>query len=49
MSRIVNSLMTITRLDGGGERIDRQTIDLSTLVQQTADHLQLLADEKDCR
>ena len=46
MSRIVNSLMAITRLDSGGERIDRQTIDLSALVQQTTDHMHLLADEK---
>ena len=46
MSRIVNSLMAITRLDSGGERMDRQTIDLSALVQQTTDHMQLLADEK---
>jgi signal transduction histidine kinase len=46
MSRIVNSLMAITRLDAGGERMDLQAVDLSALVQQTTDHLQLLADEK---
>ena len=46
MSRIVNSLMTITRLDAGGERMDLRAIDLSTLAETTTEHLKLLADEK---
>jgi signal transduction histidine kinase len=46
MSRIVNSLMTITRLDAGGERMDMQVLDLSALVRNTMEHLRLLAEEK---
>jgi signal transduction histidine kinase len=46
MSRIVNSLMTITRLDAGGERMDMKVLDLSALVRTTMDHMRLLADEK---
>jgi heavy metal sensor kinase len=47
MSRIVGSLMTITRLDAGGERMDRQVLDLSALVRATVEHLRLLAEEKE--
>jgi signal transduction histidine kinase len=46
MSRIVNSLMTITRLDAGGERMTMQVLDLSELVRTTMDHMRLLAEEK---
>jgi signal transduction histidine kinase len=46
MSRIVNSLMTITRLDAGGERMDMQVLDLAALVRTTMEHLKLLAEEK---
>lgn len=46
MSRIVNSLMAITRLDAGGERMDMQVLDLSLLVRTTVDHMRLLAEEK---
>jgi signal transduction histidine kinase len=46
MSRIVNSLMAITRLDAGGERMDTQLLDLSDLVRTTAEHMRLLAEEK---
>ena len=46
MSRIVNSLMTITRLDAGGERMDIQVLDLSNLAQITVEHMRLLAEEK---
>ncbi len=46
MSRIVNSLMTITRLDAGGERMDLQVLDLASLVRTTMDHMKLLAEEK---
>jgi signal transduction histidine kinase len=46
MSRIVNSLMTITRLDAGGEKMDMQTLDLTALVRTTMDHIKLLAEEK---
>jgi signal transduction histidine kinase len=46
MSRIVNSLMTITRLDAGGERMDMQVLDFAALVRTTVDHMKLLAEEK---
>jgi two-component system OmpR family sensor kinase len=46
MSRIVNSLMTITRLDAGGERMTMQVLDLSEVVRTTMDHMRLLAEEK---
>jgi signal transduction histidine kinase len=46
MSRIVNSLMTITRLDAGGERMDMQVLDLAALVRTTMEHMRLLAEEK---
>jgi two-component system OmpR family sensor kinase len=46
MSRIVNSLMVITRLDAGSERMDMEVLDLSALVRNTMEHMRLLADEK---
>ncbi len=46
MSHIVNSLMTITRLDAGGERMDLHTLDLAALARSTTEHLRLLAEEK---
>ena len=46
MSRIVNSLMVITRLDAGGERMAMQALNLSALVRTTMDHMRLLAEEK---
>ena len=46
MSRIVNSLMTISRLDAGGERMSMQPVDLAPLVRTTMEHMRLLADEK---
>ncbi|HEX9198423.1 MAG TPA: HAMP domain-containing sensor histidine kinase [Acidobacteriaceae bacterium] len=46
MSRIVNSLMVITRLDAGSERLDMEVLNLSTLVRTTMDHMKLLAEEK---
>jgi signal transduction histidine kinase len=46
MSRLVNSLMTITRLDAGGERMDMAVLDLSALARTTLDHMRLLAEEK---
>jgi two-component system, OmpR family, sensor kinase len=46
MSRIVNSLMAITRLDAGGEQLDVETFDLTTLVQSTVEQMQFVAEEK---
>jgi signal transduction histidine kinase len=46
MSRIVHSLMAITRLDVGGERMDLEPINLTSLARSTIDHMRLLAVEK---
>jgi len=46
MSRIVNSLMTITRLDSGGERMDLVPVDIAALTRTTMDHMRLLAVER---
>lgn len=47
MSRIVESLMTITRLDCGGERIKMIPVDLMAMASTTVEHMHLLADEKE--
>ena len=46
MSRIVNNLLTISRLDGGGERIEMLPVELTSIVRTTLDHMSLLAEEK---
>jgi len=46
MSRIVHNLMTISRLDSGGERIEMRPLELTGAVKTTLDHMSLLADEK---
>jgi heavy metal sensor kinase len=46
MARIVHNLMTISRLDSGGERMEMRALELSGVVKTTLDHMSLLADEK---
>jgi len=46
MSRIVHNLMTISRLDSGGERMEMRPLELTSVVKTTLDHMSLLADEK---
>ena len=46
MSRIVESLMDITRLDAGGERMNMRPLDLTALARTTLDQMRLLADAK---
>lgn len=46
MSRIVHNLMTISRLDSGGERIEMRPIELTSVLKTTLDHMSLLAYEK---
>lgn len=46
MSKIVNSLMAISRLDSGGEQIEFTPVNLVDLVRLTLDHMNLLAEEK---
>lgn len=46
MVKIVHSLMTISRLDCGGEPIELIPVDLVDIVRVTLDHMSLLAEEK---
>jgi signal transduction histidine kinase len=46
MSRIVESLLAISRLDAGEVKMERTLIDFGELVASTADEMALLADEK---
>jgi signal transduction histidine kinase len=46
MSRIVHNLMTISRLDGGGERIEMLPIEFTGILKTALDHMSLLAEEK---
>jgi heavy metal sensor kinase len=46
MSRIVESLLTISRLDAGEARLDRSHLDLSHLVASIANEMTVLARDK---
>jgi signal transduction histidine kinase len=46
MAKIVNSLMTISRLDCGGEPMELAPVDLAEVVRVTLDQMGLLAEEK---
>ncbi len=46
MSRIVESLLAISRLDAGEVKMERTRIDLGELAASTANEMALLADEK---
>jgi len=46
MSRIVESLLTISRLDVGEVKMDKSRLDLGELVASTAGEMKLLAEEK---
>jgi len=46
MSRIVASLLTISRLDAGEGRLDRSRLDLCDLATSTADEMRVLAQDK---
>jgi len=45
MSHIVESLMTISRLEGGGEQMAMAPVDLVSLATETLEHISLLAEE----
>lgn len=49
MSRIVESLLTISRLDAGEVKMDKTRLDLGELVTSTAEEMKLLAEEKSIR
>jgi heavy metal sensor kinase len=46
MSRIVESLLTISRLDAGEAKLDKMRLDLSALAISTASEMRVLAQEK---
>jgi signal transduction histidine kinase len=46
MAKIVHSLMTISRLDCGGDQIEFVPVDLVEVVTVTLEHMSLLAEEK---
>jgi len=46
MSRIVESLLTISRLDAGEVKMDKSHLDLRELASSTAGEMKLLAEEK---
>jgi heavy metal sensor kinase len=46
MSRIVESLLAISRLDAGEIKIEKVRLDLGLLTESTVDAMQLLAEEK---
>jgi signal transduction histidine kinase len=46
MAKIVHSLMTISRLDCGDEKIELVPVDLIEIVRVTLEHMSLLAEEK---
>jgi heavy metal sensor kinase len=49
MSRIVESLLTISRLDAGEVKMERARLDLGELTASTANEMTLLAEEKSIR
>lgn len=49
MSRIIQSLLAISRLDGGGETMKMAPLDLGELARSTVEQMHLLAEEKQIR
>jgi heavy metal sensor kinase len=46
LSKIVENLLTISRLEAGEARVERTQLDLSEITRNTAEQMRLLADEK---
>lgn len=46
MAKIVHSLITISRLDCGGEQIELAPVDITEITRVTLEHMSLLAEEK---
>ena len=46
MSRIVESLLTISRLDAGETKLDRLPLDFGALVRSTSSEMKIIAQEK---
>jgi heavy metal sensor kinase len=46
LSKIVENLLTITRLDAGEARMEKVRLDMGQLARETSEQMKLLADEK---
>src|SRR5258708_1014494 len=46
LSQLVESLLAVSRADAGHTKLSRQRIDFGSLVEETATHLQVLAEER---
>ncbi len=46
LGRIIDHLLTISRLDAGAVQMEGQVLDLGTLARSTAEQMRLLAEEK---
>ena len=49
LTRLVESLLTLTRAEAGAIRLQSESVDLRALAADVADHLDVLADEKEQR
>jgi heavy metal sensor kinase len=47
LSRLVDTLLTLTRAEGGRLKITKELINLASFSRSVADHLRVLADEKE--
>jgi len=47
LSKIVENLLTISRLEAGEARVERTQLDLAEIARSTAEQMRLLADEKE--
>jgi len=46
LTQLVDGLLTLSRGDAGGLKLERRTVDLVALVREVASHLAVLAEEK---
>jgi heavy metal sensor kinase len=46
LSGLAESLLTLARLEGGGEHLPKESVDLSALIRETYESLRQVADEK---
>jgi heavy metal sensor kinase len=47
LTALVESLLTLTRVDSGRVRLAREVVDLRAIARNAAEHLRVLADEKE--
>lgn len=46
LNRLVESLLTLARAEGGGARIEREPVDLTAITFEVIEHLSVLAEDK---